>query len=62
MAVAVADARGRDRVRDQHDPSGRRAPGKTNGLVGEVVAVEDQLDGHVVTGERRAGEPGRAMP
>ena len=58
---AVAHARGRDRVRDEGDPAGRRPPDDASRLVGEVVAVEDDLDDDVVARERGAGDAGIAV-
>ncbi len=47
---------GRDRVGDQRDPAGRAGPDEPDGLVGEVVAVDDHLHEDVRPGQRRAGD------
>ena len=54
--VAVAHARRRHTVGDEDDAPACRSPRHARCVVRDVVAVEDQLDSHVVARERRTGD------
>ena len=58
----VADSGGRDRVRDERDTAGGRAPHDPCSLLGEVMAVEDHLDDHVVARKRGPGDTRVSVP
>ena len=53
----VAHARRGHRVGDQGEAPAGRLPGDEHGLAGEVVAVDDDLHGHVGARERGHGDP-----
>jgi hypothetical protein len=60
--AAVADARSRDRVRDERDAATGRAPNDASRFLGDVVTVEDHLDDHVVACKRGPGNTRVAVP
>ena len=58
---AVARTGGSNRIGDERDSPGRRAPHDLNDLRREVHSVEDQLDDHVVADEGRPDDAGIPM-
>jgi hypothetical protein len=59
--TAVAHVCGCDRIGDERSAPRHRAERDLDHIVGDVLAVHDQLDDHVVTRQRAAGDTGVAV-